>query len=60
MTPAKHGERECVNCSLYDPKRKRKGKDWPCSAFGETQNKNKDCSLYMHDPTPVEERVRWC
>lgn len=59
MKEAPHGQRECENCAHYDPKRKRKGKDWPCSAFGELQNKNKDCSLYHEDLTPVEERVRW-
>jgi hypothetical protein len=59
MKEAPHGQRECANCAHYDPKRKRKGKDWPCSAFGELQNKNKDCALYHEDLTPVEERVRW-
>lgn len=59
-SPSAHGQRECVHCAYYDPERKRKGKDWPCAPFGELQNKDKDCSLYHEDMTPVEERVRWC
>ena len=59
IRPAKHGERECEHCAYYDPKRQRKGKDWPCSPFGQLQNKDKDCSLYHEDMTPVEERVKW-
>ena len=55
MKEAKHGERECVNGAYYHPERPNR----PCSAFGELQNKDKDCSLYHEDLTPVEERVRW-
>ena len=36
------GNRECINCTFYHPERKR-----PCSAFGQLQNKDKDCSLYI-------------
>ena len=53
VTP--HGQRECVNCAYYHPEQPTR----PCSAFGKLENKEKDCSLYHEDMTPVEERVRW-
>lgn len=36
------GNRECINCTFCHPERKK-----PCSAFGQLQNKDKDCSLYI-------------
>ena len=54
-TIAKHGERECANCAYYHPERPKR----PCSVFGALENKEKDCSIYHEDLTPVEERVRW-
>lgn len=53
---APHGQRECVNCAYYHPERTER----PCSALGKLWNKDKDCSLYHEDLTPVEDRVRWC
>ena len=53
VTP--HGQRECEHCAYYLPERPAR----PCSAFGQLENKDKDCSLYHEDMTPVEERVRW-
>lgn len=44
-----HGQRECANCTFYHPERQKK----PCSAFGQLENKNKDCSLYI-DNAPME------
>lgn len=37
------GNRECVNCTFCHPERVKR----PCSAFGQLENKNKDCSLYI-------------
>ena len=54
MKEAPHGQRECVNCAYYHPEREKK-----CSVFGQLENKDKDCSIYHEDMTPVEERVRW-
>lgn len=51
---APHGQRECVNCAYYHPERAK-----VCSVFGQLENRNKDCSIYHEDLTPVEERVRW-
>lgn len=56
MSPAAHGERECEHCAYYHPERPSR----PCSVFGALENKNKDCSIYHEDMTPVEERTRWC
>lgn len=53
-SPAPKGQRECVNCTYYHPERKRQ-----CSAFGTLENRNKDCSLYHEDLTPVAERTIW-
>ena len=53
-SPAPKGQRECVNCAYYHPERKRQ-----CSAFGTLENRNKDCSLYHEDLTPVAERTIW-
>ncbi len=47
VTP--HGQRECTNCTFYHPERTKK----PCSAFGQLENKNKDCSMYI-DNAPME------
>lgn len=55
MKEAPHGQRECIHCTYYHPERPNR----PCSAFGQLENKNKDCSLYHEDLTPVEERTIW-
>ncbi|MGN1369543.1 MAG: hypothetical protein ACI4WX_11790 [Aristaeellaceae bacterium] len=55
MAYAPHGQRECVNCTLYHPERPGR----PCSAFGALENKNRDCSLYIEDRTPPDKRVLW-
>ena len=57
MYPAPKGQRECINCMLHHPERIKR----PCSAYGECENKNKDCSLYIeHNPNAmtVEEFCR--
>ena len=54
MGQAPHGQRECVNCAYYHPEREKK-----CSVFGKLENKDKDCSIYHEDMTPVEERTIW-
>ena len=51
------GKRECSACMLHHPDRAKK----PCSAYGQCQNAQKDCS--MHIPIPegtltVEEHIR--
>lgn len=38
-----HGQRKCEDCTFYHPERLKK----PCSAFGQLENKNGDCSLYI-------------
>lgn len=38
-----HGQRKCEDCTFYHPEREKK----PCSAFGQLENKNGDCSLYI-------------
>lgn len=43
MQQTPHGQRECSNCVFYHPERQKK----PCSAFGQLQNGDKDCSLYI-------------
>ena len=48
MTP--HGQRECAHCTFYHPERTKR----PCSAFGQLENKDKDCSLYIDDPSKME------
>lgn len=39
------GERKCENCTFFHPERQQK----PCSAFGQLQNREGHCSLYIHD-----------
>ena len=55
MQTTPHGERECKNCTYYHPEREKR----PCSVFGALENKDKDCSIYHEDLTPVEERTIW-
>lgn len=43
MQQTPHGQRECSKCVFYHPERQKK----PCSAFGQLQNRDKDCSLYI-------------
>lgn len=50
-----YGQRECVNCAYYHPERQNR----PCSAFGQLENRDKDCSLYHEDLTPPDQRVIW-
>lgn len=52
---AQHGQRECVNCAYYHPERPKR----PCSALGQLENRDKDCSLYHEDMTPPAQRVIW-
>lgn len=47
------GERKCEHCELYHPERKER----PCSAFGELQNKDGCCSLYID--RGKGERIIW-
>lgn len=37
-----HGKRRCEDCAFYHQERLRKR----CSAFGDPENKQGDCSLY--------------
>ena len=46
-----HGERECKHCTFCHPERPSR----PCSAFGQPENKDKDCSLYIDNPDTWEE-----
>lgn len=46
-----HGERECKHCTFCHPERPSR----PCSAFGQPENKDKDCSLYIDNPDSWEE-----
>ena len=39
---APKGERKCEDCEFYHPERKK-----PCSAFGQCENKDGYCSLYI-------------
>lgn len=41
-TTVPHGQRRCEDCTFYHPERKK-----VCSAFGDCQNKDGDCSLYI-------------
>lgn len=43
MKMAPHGQRRCEDCAFYHPERQNR----PCSAFGQLENKNRDCSLYI-------------
>lgn len=43
MREVPKGERKCDECQLCHPERKER----PCSAFGELQNKDGCCSLYI-------------
>lgn len=51
MNQTPHGQRECRHCTLYHPERPKR----PCSAFGQMENKKKDCSLYIEDKSKMEE-----
>lgn len=42
MTYVPHGTRRCEDCTFYHPEKMRKR----CSAFGEPENRQGDCSLY--------------
>lgn len=46
-----HGERECIHCTFYHPERPGK----LCSAFGQLENRSKDCSMYIDNPDTWEE-----
>lgn len=46
-----HGQRECRYCTFHHPERPSR----PCSAFGQLENKDKDCSLYIDDPDKRED-----
>lgn len=46
-----HGERECRYCTFHHPERPKR----PCSAFGQCENGNKDCSLYIDNPDKRED-----
>lgn len=35
--------KKCEDCTFYHPERPKR----PCSGFGELQNQNGDCSLYI-------------
>ena len=55
VTPVKEvpkGERKCEECQFCHPERKK-----PCSAFGELQNKDGNCSMYIY--CNHEERIDW-
>lgn len=43
MREVPKGERKCEECVFCHPERPMR----PCSAFGELQNKDGDCSLYI-------------
>lgn len=45
------GERECIHCEFCHPERTKR----PCSAFGQLENKDGDCSLYIDNPDSWEE-----
>lgn len=45
------GERKCEDCQFCHPERKEK----PCSAFGQLENKDGDCALFIY--CNHEERV---
>lgn len=51
MKTVPHGERRCEDCTFYHPERTKR----PCSAFGQLENKDKDCSLYIDNGKKVEE-----
>lgn len=55
MNTTPNGQRKCEECTFYHPERPKR----PCSAFGQLENKQGDCSMYIEDLTPAEERVRW-
>lgn len=42
MMTVPHGQRRCEDCTFYHPEKMRKR----CSAFGEPENRQGDCSLY--------------
>ena len=46
-----HGERECIHCTFHHPERPKR----PCSPFGQCENREKDCSLYIDNPDTWEE-----
>lgn len=48
-----HGQRRCEDCTFYHPEKLRKR----CTAFGEPENRQGDCSLY-DTITPAEKRLR--
>lgn len=50
MNVTPHGERRCEHCTFFHPERPKR----PCSAFGQLENKDKDCSLYIEDREKVE------